>query len=329
MSAGLVRKAVVAAAALYLATLVSADTWRLGSEQSWQRLSAEKDKFLLAVAEAKKLVNVSDVQAAKEAYAKLKQDFPEIAGPDFDEFVKAELLFARGKFTQAFRQYEKLLNDYPDSELYEAVLQRQFEIGTAYLAGQSRYVLKVIRLKGYPEGVRIMEKIIDRAGFFSPIGIKAAVALAEHYERRQKFNEAYLQWHEISTHWLIGKFGKQALLGMARCKHALYLSHPEQKRAFYDASCLVSAKSYYQKFQLLYPEQAKELGIDKIIAQIDEQIAHKQLTIGLYYHRTGKVQAANLYFDMVARDWPGTKAAELAKQMRSKQTGNISSGQNR
>ena len=43
-------------------------------------------------------------------------------------------------------------------------------------------------------------------------------------------------------------------------------------------------------------------------------MAYKQFTIGQYYQRIGKTTAANLYFDMVVRDWPETEAAALAKQ---------------
>jgi TolA-binding protein len=43
-------------------------------------------------------------------------------------------------------------------------------------------------------------------------------------------------------------------------------------------------------------------------------MAHKQFRIGEYYQRTGKRQAANLYFDMIIRDWPKTEAAVLAQE---------------
>ena len=44
-------------------------------------------------------------------------------------------------------------------------------------------------------------------------------------------------------------------------------------------------------------------------------LTHQQAEfIGQYYQRIGKTTAANLYFDMVVRDWPETEAAALAKQ---------------
>jgi outer membrane protein assembly factor BamD (BamD/ComL family) len=398
------------AAMLSAASIVWADTWHLGKDQDWQTVSAEgKDKFLLAVAETKKLVNTGQAKAASQAFDKLKEDFPDIAGPDLNIFIKAELLFCKGKFTEAVDNYEKLITKYPESKLRDAALDRQFgiatafiggqkttvlgvfeiaghnegmkimdkickqasgtpigneasvamaqqyeekgqftkalriyekllteqphsdfrdqiinrqyAIATAYLGGQKKQVFRIIKFKGYAEGVRIMEKITDRAGLDTEMGLNASIAVAEHYEKRQDFNAAYLKWWEISSQYQTGKTGREALLNMARCKHAAYNSHPEHRRPFYDASSLNIAKSCYERFKLLYPGDPEETNIDIKLKEIDEQLAYKQFTIGQYYHRTGNERSANLYFDMVINDWPDTKAAEMAKDMLAGNTG--------
>jgi outer membrane protein assembly factor BamD (BamD/ComL family) len=303
-------------AVLSALSAISADTWRLDKGRDWKEVSAEgQDKFLLAVAEAKKLVNTGQTKAARKAFDALREDFPEIAGPDLDIFIEAEMFYCEGKLAKAVRSYDRLLDEYRRSGLYEAALDRQFGIATAFLAGKRKTVLGFIRMRRYAEGVRIMEKITERIGFDTSMGMEASLAVAKHYEERKKLNEAYLKWWEISLHRETGPIGRDALLGMARCKRAMYNKHPEYKRPFYDASGLSTAKSCYEKFRLLYPEDAKEIGVDEILQEIDEQLAQKQLSIGQYYQRVGNRQAANLYYDMVVKDWPGSKAAETARQM--------------
>lgn len=304
--------------------VIPIDTQRLEQDQESKPISSEsRDRFLLAVTGTKELVNAGQAQAARKAFDKLKEDFPEFAGADLDAFIKAEMFFCRGKLAKAAKSYDKLLAEYPESELYEAALDRQFAIAEAFLAGRKKTVLGIFKITGYAEGAKIMEQITDRAGMGEPngIGTRAAVAVAESYENRGKFNEAYLKWSQISSQWEMGQIGKNALLGMARCKHAVYNKHQEHKRHFYGTSSLITAKSYYEKFKLLYPEDAEELGVDKILDQIDEQLAYKQLSIGRYYQRTGKMQAANLYYNMVIQDWPGSKAAEMAKEMLNQNLG--------
>jgi outer membrane protein assembly factor BamD (BamD/ComL family) len=276
------------------------------------------DEFLAAVAEAKKFVETGPPSAAREAYNAIKMDFPGTAGPDFDIFVKAEIYYCKNQFAKAVRNYNKMLTEFPKSKLTDAALNREFAIAKAYLAGRKKTLLGFIKIKGYAEGIRIMEKIAERVGLDTQMGIDASVAVAKNYEQRKKFDEAFLKWWEISLEWETGPVGRDALLGMARNKHAVYNKHPEYKRSLYDASCLNSAKSYYGRFKLLYPKDAKEIGVDEILSEIDEQLAYKQLCIGRYYQRTGHIQSANLYFDMVVKDWPDSKAAEQAKELLSK-----------
>jgi len=293
-------------AALVVALAVSASSVTLAESE---------ESLLRAVAETKKLVDAGQTQEARDAFDALKADFPGMAGPDFDVFIEGELYFCRGKYAKAAKSHEKLLTDYPRSPLREAALDRQFTIAKAYLAGRKKTVLGIIKLKGYAEGVRIMEKITDRVGLDTPMGTEASLAVARNYEERELYSEAYLKWWEISLHWNQGPVGKDALLGMARCKLAAYNKQPEHKRHLYDASGLSTAKSCYARFKLLYPVDARQIDIDKILEEIEEQLAHKQLSIGRFYQATGYKRAASLYYHMVVNDWPGTQAAETAKEL--------------
>ena len=160
-----------------------------------------------------------------------------------------------------------------------------------------------------------MDRITDRTGE-TPIAIRAAVSVAKSYEKRGKFNEAYLKWSQISLRWPTSQIGKESLLAMARCKHAAY------KGPKYDVSNLISAKSYYENFKLRYPKDAEEFDVDKRLEQINEQMAYKQFSIGQYYQETGSKQSANFYYQMVIDNWPGSTAAKMAKEMINRKLAN-------
>jgi hypothetical protein len=300
-------------------SIVSAGTWRLDEGEGWEALEGEgSDEFLLAVAEIKELVNTGKKKAARKAFAALKEDFPEIAGPDLDLFIKAEMCFCKGKLAKTIRTHDKLLTEYPGSRFRRAALERQFSIASAFLSGKKKFNLGFVKLKRYAEGIKIMDKITERAGIDTPIGVNAAVIVAEHYQSRKKYNDAYLKWWEVSLQYQTGQIGKDALLGMAQCKRAVYNLHPEPERPFYDASCLSTAKSCYEKFKLLYVKDAEEMGVDEILDEINEQLSYKQYIIGRYYLNVGNRGAANLYYNMIVSDWPDTQAADLAKEMLTK-----------
>ena len=95
------RFVVVSAVVSLLSALpvVGGETWRLEQGRDWKAVSDEgRDKYLLAVAQIKKLVVTGQAEQAGEAFDKLKKDFPEISGPDLDAFIEGELLFCKGKY---------------------------------------------------------------------------------------------------------------------------------------------------------------------------------------------------------------------------------------
>ena len=317
---------------------ISEQSWRLEQGQEWKPVSKQsQDRYLLSVAQIKKLVDTSRCRDAKQAFGQLKRDFPEIAGADSNDleiYIEAELLRCKGKFTKAVRKYEKLLTD-PNSELYEAALYGEFSIAKAFLAGRKKTVLGVFKIKGYAEGVRIMERISDKlAPQDATIAMDASVEVAKNYEERgsidkENYDLAYIKWSDIfetyadkprtSSSWPTGEIGKDALLAMARCKQAMF-NGPEYDmsdlvgRPFNPVSYSNSAKGRYKQFGAEYPEDAKKFKIDKILKEIDEQVALKRLKIGQYYQKTGSNEPANLYYQMVIDEWPETEAARMAKQ---------------
>lgn len=302
---------------LLCAGATAQETWRLKDGKKWESVAANPpQQYALKIAELKDLVRSGKAEAVEDALAQLKEEFPQYIGPDLDLFVKGELRYWQDRYTKALKQYEKLLKDYPGSEFAPAVLQREFDMAQAYLGGRKKTVLGIIRIRGYAEGVEMMERISDRAGLDEPnsVGLKAAVAVAEHYEGREKYIEAYLKWSEISSYWETGPIGKRALLRMAENNLLAYNQAPPKRQPLLDASKLVTARTYFEKYAALYPSETKQYNIPEKIKQIDEQMAYKQFTIGQYYVRAGKMEAASFYFDMVVQNWPETEAAGLAKQ---------------
>lgn len=277
-----------------------------------------QERYLLAISELKESVRSASVAEVKDTLARLKEDFPQHVGPDLELFAMGELEYWKDRYARAMVKYEKLLKDYPGSEFAGATMDRQFEIATAYLGGRKKTVLGLFRIRGYAEGVEIMERLSDRAGLDEPnsVGLKAAIAVAEHYEGREKYIDAYLKWSEIASYWEMGPIGKRAILQMAENNFAAYNKPREKRQPLLDASKLATAKTYYERFAMRYPEDAAKHDIPAKLKRIDEQMAYKQYTIGRYYHRVERIEAANLYYDMVIENWPNTEAAEMARQAR-------------
>jgi outer membrane protein assembly factor BamD (BamD/ComL family) len=294
------------AMAILLAGFLHAETWHL-DEQGWQSVAGSPEgEYLLATSKIKQQLLSGTGKEVLEALEQLKADFPELTGGEIDGYIKAEKLYAKGDWYKAATLYTRFMDTWPDSVLQPAAMERVYAIGTAFLQGQKRAFLKVLKLPAFDDGVDLMMKLADRAGN-APIALRALTTLAENQERRNKMLDAYHTWSEIADRWPTGETGRNALLRMAQSLHAAY-SGPQ-----YDASVLHSAESYYEDFVSRYPEAAQDLEIRQTLDLITQQIAYKQYSMGFYYERTGKRQAAEMYYNKVITDWPDSKASQMAQ----------------
>jgi outer membrane protein assembly factor BamD (BamD/ComL family) len=298
---------------LIITISLSADTWQLANNGQLKP-AEQQDEFTQAIGNIKQLSLEGRADELKIAFDELKTKFPQVATPELDAFIEAEMLFCNGKYEDAYRSYEKLLNRFSQGNFYDAALDREYAIGTAFLQGRKKKILKIFKIRGYDEGQKIMERIADRTGD-TPIAQKALITIALSYEERKKFEEAYQQWSIISSRWPVGDIARDSLLGMARCKHAYY------RGPKFDSFSLVSAKSYYERFKAFYPEDAKKLEIDNRLSLIDEQLAYKKYEIGRYYQRTeakvsdaNQVKPSDMYYQVVLKDWPSSTAAKMAAE---------------
>ena len=293
---------------LGLGIICFGETWHLGKNQNWQKLADTADGALLAsVAEAKQFVSTGKTAKAKKVFGKLKKDYPEFAGDDFDAYVKGELLYSKRKYADASQAYDRFLERYPKSPFFQSAIERQQQIATAFLGGYKRPVLKIFKLSAYEEGSEIANKIADRAGD-SPAAKRALETLALSREKRGVYEQAYQAWSNAANRWPTGEMGQESLMGMARSLELAY------NGPAFDGKVLASSKSYYSEYIKRYPQSAQQLGLTEKTKELDEKLSQKELLIADYYARTGSTVAADFYYQQIIADWPVCAATETARE---------------
>lgn len=277
----------------------------------------EADLLLRDVAELQEHVDAGHKRAVRGMSKAMAASYPQIAEYELKGFLKAEKYVLKEKFSRAAKVYQNVLEDYPTSELRTPTVERLFNIGKMYVVeGRRKRLLWLFSISGYETGIRVLEVVSEAEGLEDPngMGLTGALYIVDNYEKRQLYEDAYLKWLEISTVWEDGELGRRALLGMADSKHASYNKNPVEKRPLFDASSLRTARSYYDRYLTLFPDDPKEGYIENAMQEIDEQLAYKEYTIGQFYEHTGHEQAANAYYDMVIETWPGSEAAQMARE---------------
>ena len=283
------------------------ETWRLGAENNtWQQLSqSEDDQLAQDIAKLKQLVTDGSKSVLDNTIDSFKAQHPSITGEDFDAYMEGEKLFAQKKWTKAVRAYDDFLNRFPHSTFYDAAIERQLSIAIAYLNGEKRTALWVLKLSGFDDGVKVAHGIADRLGD-TDTALRALIEVANAYANKKEYVEAYETWTEISSRWATGEVGERALIERA------YMQHSAYNGANYDSTGLTSALSFYEKYKSIHPELAFTKNVDQKVHYADEQLAHKEFNIAEYYSRTDKPKAAKMYYNYVVEKWPDSAAAKAA-----------------
>ncbi len=303
------RISIVILAVLVCCGAVLGETMYLDKDGTWKTVSSEiQSQYIARIAEAKQLATRGKAAEAAKAYSKLRKDFPQLESQGIGLFIESELLYARRDFVKAAQKYTNFVDEHPGSDLYEAAMDRLYQVGYAFLNGQKKPLLWVFRVKAYEDGEKIMNAIADRAGN-APIAQQGLISVAKSYESRQSYRDAYRAWSDVAARWPAGEIGRDALHGMAL---NLYKAYQGPK---YEASSLLSSRGYYVQLKDRYPDFAAGLKVDQLLAHIDEQLAEKELTVARYYRRTGCPEGAELYLSEVLNKWPNTLAAEQAKEL--------------
>ena len=101
---------------------------RVGKEGKWTRTRAKEQ---LAVAQ--KALEEKDYSLARKAAAHTVKRWPLSDYAPEAQFIDGQSLEAQGRYEQAFKSYQKLVDDYPKFDKYDEVLERQYNIANEFL----------------------------------------------------------------------------------------------------------------------------------------------------------------------------------------------------
>jgi len=226
-------------------------------------------------------------------------------------FLAGQAEIKRDRHYQAYEWFERQLDQFPSGKYSERALQFEYDIAEAFLRGQKRTFMGILKIKAYDEGLEILQRIAQHA----PGTVIAANALLRvgdwHFGRQEWFQavESYDTFLQF--------FPKSRMSGQAMGRAALATWSSYEGLAFDDTPLLEAD----QRFRILYesyPVEAEKIGAKKILRQIATIRAQKLLATAMFYQRTSRPGAASFYYRKMIELYPGTqwaKDAELSLEL--------------
>jgi len=271
----------------------------------------------LQVEHARSLMLQGNYKQAMRETEKFVQYYGDTELADENQFLRGEIKLAQGEHLDAAKEFQQVISGYPDTELFDETIAKQYEIGDLlYEKGQKKQEQRWTFFKNRPlkRAAEVYAMVIENAPF------TAAAAEAQykvglcHYARKEYLNAAF-EYRRVIEDYPGSDWVDEASYGLAMCYYERSLPPA------YDQTPSQLAVDAIDEFVARYPGDARIEELQENRLEMIESIAQHKLDVAQFYEKRREFQSAYMYYEIVAKDYPGTEAAQAAQEWLSAHPG--------
>ncbi len=243
---------------------------------------------------------------AATAYRRLLRRWPTSYVAADARIGMAECLSALGYHYKAFLEYQQLIEKHPDTARFDDVLQREFEIGNLFLAGEKHRVWKFKIFSGLDKAVEVFEKVVKN-GPYSKVAPEAQFRLGLAQEKQKDYLAAVHTYEK-----LLERYPNLPLAEAAQYQIG-YAYSQEAVRAEYDQDAANQAIDALEDFLVRYPQSDKVALAEQHLTALKLEQARGLFRIGEFYEKKKEYKAALIYYNEVIEQNPKSDWGSAAK----------------
>ncbi|MCK4809318.1 MAG: outer membrane protein assembly factor BamD [Candidatus Omnitrophica bacterium] len=233
--------------------------------------------------------------------------------PDSREAAEAQYYLGRcrgelKKPYQAFLEYQKVIDTYPNSQRIQEIIERMYNIGEYYLNREPTKWLgmDLSSLTEHPS-IEIFKKIIDAAPY-SEYAPQVQYKLGLLFISLSRFEDASDIFQKLIDNYPENKWAKAA-------KYQLAISASKASPGVdYDDTRRKQAIDNFNEFVEKYPEADFSANAQNKLRILKEKEAKKNFDIACFYERQKKIRSAVIYYEIIVNDFGDTSYAKKAKE---------------
>ena len=244
--------------------------------------------------------------AAIGGYRKTVKRFPKSQVAAAAQFRIGAISEKHKDYNAAAIAYERVIVDYPHSADFNAALEGEFNLGTAYLEGARQKVLGVPTLPSRDRSIAIYKIITYNAPYsrFSPL---AQFNIGQAYSLQNDYKSAITAYQTVVDKYPNDPIASDALYQIA-------FSYMQITRnGSYDRNAVQHAQEGFEDFLAAYPNSEKAAQAKENIAKLANRETGGSLQIADYYYGQKLFRAAVVYYNDVIRQEPNSPNSEKAK----------------
>lgn len=263
----------------------------------------------------KKEFTSGNLVAAEKAARKLKRYYGETPFAVEGKYYHGATLYRLGYYHRANQALSEYLEDDTASAHFEDAIKMKYKIAKQLGAGSRFGMLKtdfiVNTIGDFEKAIEIYDEVITTL----PRSEEACDALFQKGLLQNKMHDPRAAIETFET--LIRRFPKheyapESFLEIGKTYIERCMSE------FPDPEMLDLARINYQRFERAFPSEPR-LRIGKLqLVQMQEALSDELMKIAAFYQKTGKKEAARIYYSSIINRYPDTKNAHVSKQQLKK-----------
>ena len=242
---------------------------------------------------------------ATEQFKIILKKFPKSRVSPEAQYRIGTIFEERSDYVEAHKAYQALIKSYPQSERFDEVIEREYQIGSMFLSGKKGKLLGLEIRPSLPLAIEVFQKIVEAAPY-GAFGDKSQFSLGVAYQKSGRFDDALEAFQTLIDQYPQSTLLKQARLEMAEVSYAKSSSQTR------DQSALDEAARQAQGYLKRYPGTEEAAQAAKINQEVDELNAEKNYRIGFYYEKDNYLESALIYYRDTAKRYGNTSWGQKA-----------------
>lgn len=258
--------------------------------------------------EAFKLFEEENYKEAQKSFKTLLSHYPDSKEAAEAQYYLGRCLEIMDRPYQAFLEYQKVIESYPNSQRVDEIVKREYEIGESFLNREPKKWLGVswYDFVEHPS-MEIFKKIVDKVPY-SEYAPRAQYKLGLLYSQLGRYDDAREIFQKVIDSYPDSEWAMPAKYQLAIAASKAFPG------AAYDGSSLRDASRQLDDFIKKHPDAQISATAKSQLIELKDKEAKKEFEVGLFYEKQRQYKAAQSYYQIVVQKYPDSGYAQQAKE---------------
>lgn len=264
----------------------------------------------LQVEYARSLMVQGDYKKALRETDKFKDYYHDTEWADDNQFLRGEITEAQGNLLSAAKEFQQVVSAYPESDLFDEVIAKQYGIGDHFYdrgtANMGKSWWYPMRKRPFRRAITVYTMVIDNQPF-TDSAAQAQYKVGLCHFTLEEYKEAAFEYQKVIDDYAASDFVDEASYGLAMCHYK------DSLPPAYDQAPSLLAVEAVDNFKRKFPNDSRVAELDGIKTEMLNRVAEQRLRTAKFYEKRRKFDSAAIYYEVVAEQFPDSSSAQEAE----------------